>query len=134
MPSKSPGGAGGDELLGDAVAVGRLDAEGTGVGGVVARLLRTAHTSYCSNTGDEDAARRIRIARNRDELSHLKAIDARRSRTYRMRRRPFGRLLGYGYQRHRAGWLLVATVLLAGWLFRQADNDWYHLHDDYDET
>ena len=41
---------------------------------------------------------------------------------YRLRRRAFGWLLGYGYERHRAGWLLLATVLIAGGLFLRAEH------------
>jgi hypothetical protein len=77
--------------------------------------------SYYRSIGDEDAARRIRIAKNHDEITHLRTVDDRRSLLYRIRRSAYGHLLGYGYQRHRAGWLLLATVIIAGGLFAFAE-------------
>jgi hypothetical protein len=68
-------------------------------------------------------SRRIKIAKNDDELEHLRQAGQRRTLPYRCWRRPFGWLLGYGYQRHRAGWLLVGTVLLAGLTFSLARRD-----------
>jgi hypothetical protein len=79
--------------------------------------------AYYQSTGDEDAARRMRIAKNNDELSHLKTTKARRSLGYRFWRRTFGLLLGYGYRRWPAGVLLVVTLAGAGVLFRWAEYD-----------
>jgi hypothetical protein len=77
--------------------------------------------AYYSATGDEDAARRVRVAKHDDELIHLRTTRRWRSLGYRMWRRPLGWLVGYGYRRHRTAWLLVATLLLAGWLFQRAE-------------
>lgn len=78
---------------------------------------------YYTGVGDEDAACRIRIAKDDDELTHLRLTKSRATRAYRFWRRPFGWLVGYGYRRHRAGWLLVATLLAAGLVFRLAEAD-----------
>jgi hypothetical protein len=78
---------------------------------------------YYAGVGDEDAACRIRIAKDDDELTHLRLTKPGETRVYRFWRRPFGWLVGYGYRRNRAGWLLVATLLLAGLVFRIAEAD-----------
>jgi hypothetical protein len=78
---------------------------------------------YYSVTGDEDAARRIRVARGNDELTHLRTTRGWRSLGYRAWRRPLGWLVGYGYRRQRAAWLLVATLVLAGALFGRAEHE-----------
>jgi hypothetical protein len=77
--------------------------------------------SYYTSTGDEAAARRVRIAKHDDELTHLKTTRKKGSRAYRFWRRPFGWLVGYGYRRHRAGWLLALTLVTAGLMFRWAE-------------
>jgi hypothetical protein len=79
--------------------------------------------AYYSSTGDEDAARRIRVAKHDDELTHLRTTKGRRSLGYRMWRRPLGWLVGYGYRRHRTAWLLAATLLLSGALFQRAEDE-----------
>jgi hypothetical protein len=77
--------------------------------------------SYYTSTGDEAAARRVRVARHDDELTHLETTRKKGSRAYRFWRRPFGWLVGYGYRRHRAGWLLALTLVTAGLTFRWAE-------------
>jgi hypothetical protein len=79
--------------------------------------------AYYSSAGDEGAARRMRIAKNRDELNHLKRTKQKGSLAYRFWRRPFGWLLGYGYRRWPAGALLVLTLVAAGGLFYLAERD-----------
>jgi hypothetical protein len=79
--------------------------------------------AYYSNTGDEAAARKMRIAKNDDELDHLKRTRKKGSLAYRFWRRPFGWLVGYGYRRWPAGLLLVAILMTAGGLFYWAERD-----------
>jgi hypothetical protein len=75
--------------------------------------------AFYTRTGEETAARQIRIAKNDDELEYLRRKgDRRGTLRYRLWRRPFGWLLGYGYRRYPAGLLLVATIVLAGVTFR----------------
>lgn len=69
--------------------------------------------AFYTRVGDESSARAIRIAKNDDELTHLKRTHKTGSLPYRFWRRPFGWLLGYGYRRWVAGWLLVLLVVLA---------------------
>ncbi len=69
--------------------------------------------AFYTRGGNESSARAIRIAKNDDELTHLKRTHKAGSLPYRFWRRPFGWLLGYGYRRWVAGWLLVALVILA---------------------
>jgi hypothetical protein len=76
---------------------------------------------FYGSVGDETALRHVRIAKHDDELRHLRRTRKPGTLAYRFWRRPFGWLLGYGYRRHRAGWLLVATLLAAGLLFRRAE-------------
>jgi hypothetical protein len=78
---------------------------------------------FYTSVGDETAYRRIRVAKHDDELRHLRATHKPGTLAYRFWRRPFGWLLGYGYRRHRAGWLLVATLAAAALVFRQAEVD-----------
>jgi hypothetical protein len=78
--------------------------------------------AYYSRTGDEVAAREIRIAKNEDELTHLKEAGKSGMGMYRFWRRPFGWLLGFGYRRTKAGVLLVALIVvgaLAFWWFHE---------------
>lgn len=79
--------------------------------------------AYYSSSGDEGAARRMRIAQNDDELNHLKQTKKKGSLAYRFWRRPFGWLVGYGYRRWPAGVLLVVTLVAAGGLFHLAERD-----------
>lgn len=79
--------------------------------------------AYYSSTGDEGAAKRMRIAKNHDELNHLKRTRKKGSLAYRFWRRPFGWLLGYGYRRWPAGALLVATLVAAGGVFYWAEQE-----------
>jgi uncharacterized protein YjbI with pentapeptide repeats len=79
--------------------------------------------AYYSSTGDEQAARRMQIAKNDDELAHLKKTSKEGSFGYRFWRRPFGWLLGYGYRRWPAGVLLIVTLVAAGGIFRWAESD-----------
>ena len=77
--------------------------------------------AYYSATGDEDAARRIRVAKNDDELTQLRTTRRWRSLGYRTWRRPLGWHVGDDYRRQRAAWLLAATLAAASALFRQAE-------------
>lgn len=77
---------------------------------------------YYTRIGDESAARRVRIARHDDELTHLKRTRKPGSLAYRFWRRPFGWLVGYGYRRWPTGMLLAATLLAAGVVFHLADD------------
>jgi hypothetical protein len=79
--------------------------------------------SFYTGIGDETAFRRIRFAKHDDELRHLRTTGLPGTLSYRICRRPFGWLLGYGYRRHRAGWLLVAMLIAAALVFRQAERD-----------
>jgi uncharacterized protein YjbI with pentapeptide repeats len=79
--------------------------------------------AYYTSSGDEGAARRMRIAQNDDELNHLKQTKKKGSLAYRFWRRPFGWLVGYGYRRWPAGALLVVTLVAAGGIFRWAESD-----------
>jgi uncharacterized protein YjbI with pentapeptide repeats len=79
--------------------------------------------TFYSSTGDEQAARKIQIAKNNDELSHLKLTRRKGSFAYRFWRRPFGWLLGYGYRRWPAGALLALTLVVAGGLFYWAEQE-----------
>ena len=67
--------------------------------------------------------KRIRMARCWDELTHLKTTKAAGSWAYRLWRRPFGWLTGFGYRRWPAAVLLVLAVLAAGLVFGVAEND-----------
>jgi hypothetical protein len=78
---------------------------------------------WYDRTGDEDAARPVRVAKGDDQLRHLRQTKGWRSLGYRMWRRTLGWLVGYGYRRHRAAWLLLAAILLAGWVFLRADSE-----------
>jgi hypothetical protein len=79
--------------------------------------------AWYDRTGDEDAARRVRVAKENDHLRHLRQTNRWRSLGYRMWRRPLGWLVGYGYRRHRAALLLLATIVLAGLAFLRADSE-----------
>lgn len=68
-------------------------------------------------SGDEESARMIRIARAEDELRHLRETRRKGTWRYRFWRRAFGVLVGYGYKRYRAGWALVATIVVATLMF-----------------
>jgi hypothetical protein len=78
---------------------------------------------FYTRTGDEAAARQVRIAKNDDELEHLRVMKKPGSLRYRFWRRGFGVLLGYGYRRAVAGWLLAAAVVGAGFTFWAADRE-----------
>jgi hypothetical protein len=78
---------------------------------------------FYTGIGDESAFRRIRVAKHDDELRHLRTTRHPGTLAYRLCRRPFGWLLGYGYRRHRAGWVLVAMLIAAALVFRQAERD-----------
>jgi hypothetical protein len=78
---------------------------------------------FYASAGDETAHRHVRIAKHDDELRHLRSTRQPGTLAYRFWRRPFGWLLGYGYRRHRAGWLLVAVLISAALVFRQAERD-----------
>jgi hypothetical protein len=78
---------------------------------------------YYAAVGDEEAACRVRISKDDDELEHLRRTNPGGTLAYRFWRRPFGWLVGYGYRRHRAGWLLVATLVAAAVVFRWAEAD-----------
>ena len=77
---------------------------------------------FYGRTGDEAGARRLRIAKHDDELAHLRHTNPAGTRYYRFWRRPFGWLLGYGYRRAVAGWLLVATIVVAAVAFARLDS------------
>jgi len=79
--------------------------------------------AYYRATGDEDGARRIRVEQGNDELTHLRTTRRWRSLGYRAWRRPLGWLVGYGFRRQRAAWMLAATLVLAGVLFHRAERD-----------
>jgi hypothetical protein len=79
--------------------------------------------TYYSSTGDDAAARRMRIAKNDDELKHLKKTQGWRSLWRRFWRRLYGCLVGYGYRRWPAGVLLVIALVGAGVLFLFAERD-----------
>jgi len=78
---------------------------------------------YYVSVGDEDAARRVRMTKGWDELTHLKTTRPAGSWRYRLWRRPFGWFAGFGYRRWPAAALLVLTVLAAGLVFRLAEHD-----------
>jgi hypothetical protein len=78
--------------------------------------------AFYTRTGDETVARQINIVKNDDELAHLKRTNRWRTLRYRVWRRPFGVLLGYGYRRWVAGWLLVAVMVAAGFAFWALDD------------
>ncbi|MGH2392345.1 MAG: hypothetical protein ACRDGH_02460, partial [Candidatus Limnocylindria bacterium] len=79
--------------------------------------------AFYSSSGDEGAARRMRITQNDDELNHLRETKGWRSLWRRFWRRQYGWLVGYGYRRWPAGLLLVVTLGGAGVLFLFAERD-----------
>jgi hypothetical protein len=79
--------------------------------------------TWYGRTGDETAARRIRVARGNDQLKHLRRTKPWRSLPYRLWRWPLRLLVGYGYRRSPAGLLLVVTLVGAGMLFLFAERD-----------
>jgi hypothetical protein len=80
--------------------------------------------NYYKTRGNRRAARLIQIAKHDDELTHLKTVSKKGSLAYRLWRRPYGWLLGYGYRRERtAVLLLVAITVGAGLIFLYAERD-----------
>jgi hypothetical protein len=89
---------------------------------------------YYVSVGDEDGARRVRMAKGWDELAHLKTVKPAGSWRYRLWRRPFGWFAGFGYRRWPAAALLVLTVLTAGLVFRLAEHDGAMVPSDPDHA